>query len=110
MKPKLILKTDPSGEQSLRQVEFELPVKHCLFTLSDTANFVITMTGEELDSLADQWLKWRKEDKPFGVTYEYTDAKGAKRKGSSVASGHNKADAIRQFKKSNRSVRNVKTI
>ena len=108
MKP--IITTDPHGEQKVTPLEGdELEVRNRLFSITcrDKRQHIV-MTGEELDSLANQWLKWRDEYKPFAVTYEYTDATGTKRKGQSVASGINKADAIRQFKKSNRSVRNVK--
>ena len=64
MKRKLnpaILTTDPHGEQSLRQCDLEddQTIGNQLFELSsNNDDSAIVMTGEELTSLARQWLKY----------------------------------------------------
>lgn len=59
---KTILTTDPHGEQRITKLEGdELPVGNRLFSITCRDNRQhIVLTGEELDSLAGQWLKWRK--------------------------------------------------
>jgi hypothetical protein len=60
---KPILTTDPHGEQSLRPTEEPSADKvgNRLFELSsNTDDSAIVMTGEELTSLANQWLEYAK--------------------------------------------------
>ena len=60
---KPILTTDPHGEQSLRPCEASSDkVGNQLFELSsNTDDSAIVMTGEELSSLANQWLRYAKQ-------------------------------------------------
>jgi len=64
MKPILI--TDPHGEQKISQVESdELPVSHRLYSITNSEEGQhIIATGEELDSLAFQWLAYRAQRTP----------------------------------------------
>jgi AAA+ ATPase superfamily predicted ATPase len=58
---KPILTTDPHGEQSLRRCDNEDDSKigNLLFELSaNHDDSAIVMTGEELTSLANQWLEY----------------------------------------------------
>ena len=68
MKTKTILKTDPHGAQTLRQIEpsESNKVGNRLYDLSAIATYGtaqiahVVMTGEELTSLANQWLEYAK--------------------------------------------------
>ena len=56
---KLILTTDPHGAQKLYETEepqSQPKVENRLYTLEDSQGRWTIMTGEELTSLANQWL------------------------------------------------------
>jgi hypothetical protein len=107
---KTIIITQPHGEQSLSRIDCADSIGNSLFTLKNSDGHAITMTGEELDSLANQWLEWRDTGKEFSVTYEYTDVHGRSRSNRAVITGRTKPEAIRDFKKHNPHLRKVRSV
>lgn len=53
-----ILTTDPHGEHHLCRLDSDFGVNNSIFLLKDREGKSIGFTGEELTSLATQWLKF----------------------------------------------------
>ena len=58
--PSPVLTTDPHGEHVLTHLEppHGLPLSSRLFVLKDSLGRQLDFTGEELTSLATQWLRY----------------------------------------------------
>jgi len=61
MKPELIFVTEPHGEHTLYKVEPSVhgdSVANAIFAMNDSTGKRLAFTGEELTSLAQQWLAY----------------------------------------------------